>query len=979
TANCVDTFTAGVDPDYFGRPHIPMNLDIVLASHSWDQPGLDEIIVYDLGVTNIGADSVHDAYIGIFVDADVCYECSGTYGHGDDLAGSIPEHQIGYVIDNDGDHLYSPYTTPKILALKWLHSSFEISDTAFNWWISNSNTTLDFGPRLKGSPNDPFMDFGTGGKGTPEGDVNKYYLLSHVEWDYDQVQTASILPDDSIWMYPDQAHAQDFADGYDARFLMSMGPFELPPGATERVLFAAFTADSVHVDTTNAYNLPDDPDTYLANLNFDNLLANATMADSLGQLVRNTPYPVSGLRVSYKTISTVTVSWQRAPFLNLDGYKVYFSQIPPEMLPYPGVVAPWLRPEELVLEAELSTSQTEYTFENLDPSLFYFVNVASVAEGSVGDPGSPLFIRSGGPSNQSPTLPTEYLFLQETEPATIEWTAPQGVVVDHYLFYRGDSADIAIKYHPFYDEGEAADSIVPLDSFYIADEDKTYYYYALEPHTELEPSTTSYLDLGPVDDHVYFVNAVDEYGYETPFSNQTQLHFIEPRTRDILVMIGRPIPAMAVAPSALMEFYDSLLVGYDHDYYLVGDSIRSQYCPDGFPQCVDWHDFMRYSVVIVDGDFAHNILSPDYEDQMRGFTRYLLSGGTLAAFGSLSALNGFGSHSPPTVHKTYHWFISRFFGVDSVASMSWIYCGPETYCHQQTGFTWAESVNGSMPDMVYDPANDFFTPIAQMFWPCGQCAPDVASFRVNEDAEVTHVAHTLYPNTSIHEGDPIGLTVDNEGTKVWWFGFHLWYMEQPAARDLIEAIYPSPMGKVEIEPDTISATALHALEPDTVTIYFGDLNDGHTVGDIDQSSLAINGALVPSSVELLPTHPDFIGEAVALDLSAIDFLSGYEIAWGMTNRGYTLTGLFNDGDSLTAGGWFILAGHRAGDITLDGSVDISDLLYIIDFMFRAGPPPEFPPSADVDADCVVDISDLVYLVEYFFGGGTAPQRGCAID
>jgi hypothetical protein len=37
TTQCLDTFVAGVDPDYFGRPHIPMNLDIVLASHSWPE------------------------------------------------------------------------------------------------------------------------------------------------------------------------------------------------------------------------------------------------------------------------------------------------------------------------------------------------------------------------------------------------------------------------------------------------------------------------------------------------------------------------------------------------------------------------------------------------------------------------------------------------------------------------------------------------------------------------------------------------------------------------------------------------------------------------------------------------------------------------------------------------------------------------------------------------------------------------------
>jgi len=67
-----------------------------------------------------------------------------------------------------------------------------------------------------------------------------------------------------------------------------------------------------------------------------------------------------------------------------------------------------------------------------------------------------------------------------------------------------------------------------------------------------------------------------------------------------------------------------------------------------------------------------------------------------------------------------------------------------------------------------------------------------------------------------------------------------------------------------------------------------------------------------------------------------------------------------------------------GDIdnSSDSTVDISDLVYLVDYMFTGGPPPPVVEAANVDGlssgGTPVDISDLVYLVEYMFSGGPAP-------
>lgn len=53
-------------------------------------------------------------------------------------------------------------------------------------------------------------------------------------------------------------------------------------------------------------------------------------------------------------------------------------------------------------------------------------------------------------------------------------------------------------------------------------------------------------------------------------------------------------------------------------------------------------------------------------------------------------------------------------------------------------------------------------------------------------------------------------------------------------------------------------------------------------------------------------------------------------------------------------------------------IDISDLVYLVDYMFSGGPEPPCPEEADIDGSGGIDISDLVYLVDYMFSGGPPP-------
>jgi hypothetical protein len=65
-----------------------------------------------------------------------------------------------------------------------------------------------------------------------------------------------------------------------------------------------------------------------------------------------------------------------------------------------------------------------------------------------------------------------------------------------------------------------------------------------------------------------------------------------------------------------------------------------------------------------------------------------------------------------------------------------------------------------------------------------------------------------------------------------------------------------------------------------------------------------------------------------------------------------------------------------GDVNNDGAelIDISDLFYMIDYMFTGGPAPVCFDAADIDASGSppLDISDLFYLVNFMFTGGPPP-------
>jgi len=66
------------------------------------------------------------------------------------------------------------------------------------------------------------------------------------------------------------------------------------------------------------------------------------------------------------------------------------------------------------------------------------------------------------------------------------------------------------------------------------------------------------------------------------------------------------------------------------------------------------------------------------------------------------------------------------------------------------------------------------------------------------------------------------------------------------------------------------------------------------------------------------------------------------------------------------------AQFTCGDVSGDGKVDVGDAVYVVNYLFRAGPAPDPIEMGDVNADGNCTIGDSVYLITYIFRGGPAP-------
>jgi hypothetical protein len=63
---------------------------------------------------------------------------------------------------------------------------------------------------------------------------------------------------------------------------------------------------------------------------------------------------------------------------------------------------------------------------------------------------------------------------------------------------------------------------------------------------------------------------------------------------------------------------------------------------------------------------------------------------------------------------------------------------------------------------------------------------------------------------------------------------------------------------------------------------------------------------------------------------------------------------------------------QRGDLNGDHNIDVGDVVYLINYLFKNGPAPVPVEVGNVNCDATVDVGDVVYLINYLFKNGAAP-------
>ena len=165
-----------------------------------------------------------------------------------------------------------------------------------------------------------------------------------------------------------------------------------------------------------------------------------------------------------------------------------------------------------------------------------------------------------------------------------------------------------------------------------------------------------------------------------------------------------------------------------------------------------------------------------------------------------------------------------------------------------------------------------------------------------------------------------------------------------------------------------------------VEIYLGNFEGDPEIyneSSVNYSSIVINNTVIPQSIVTISSHPEFKSGVVRISVDAADFLGTYDFMWSMTQQSFNVAGMFSDNTSFSNDAMVRIQGHIAGDVNLDGSANIIDLTFLVDYIFRGGPEPILTETSDVDASCnKANIVDLTYFVDYVFRGGPSPVPGC---
>ncbi|TET44975.1 hypothetical protein E3J62_08940, partial [candidate division TA06 bacterium] len=268
----ISVYTDTIGNPYAPPDHQPLGLKITQQTYCWSYDYAQDFILMKYWIENIRGDmkTIKDVYVGLYIDADVTPVTSDGSCHWDaaqdDLTGfrlwrdesdtlwpdttwlyqwngleydstfvgNTPKYQspseyitVAWLSDEDGYHPENSCgnTNPATSVTGSRVVYPPPREISYNWWLSDQDDALDWGPHHTEDPND--VD------GTPMGDNAKYRIMSNGYFDPDQVCDSLEYPTgvDSI---------------NDTRYLLSFGPNDLPAGDTLIMILAYVGGEHFH-------------------------------------------------------------------------------------------------------------------------------------------------------------------------------------------------------------------------------------------------------------------------------------------------------------------------------------------------------------------------------------------------------------------------------------------------------------------------------------------------------------------------------------------------------------------------------------------------------------------------------------------------------------------------------------------------------------------------------------------------------------
>jgi len=402
----------------------PLGIKVTSHSYTWESPPYDRCIIVEYTIQNIDTLPITEGWVGMYSDCDIG---DGSDAGRDDISGFIDgafdstgawvDLDVGYSTDMDGDPAdfdFDQNSTRGAFGVQVLGLSVPDYEVNFNWWVIDRTTESDWAPRQS----EPIIRDLGGSFATAYGDSNKYYVMSHPEVDYNQIEAGLNHPG---WLIPGEDGAA-VTWGNDTRFVISAGPFDLAPSEEVTFTVAFIAGDSV---INNPYiDLWFDPTDRLSVADYYELLDLSELETS-GLAAASVythgyslppPGPPAVFKLTGYTEDQASFVWSKKDAADMAGYNLMQKTGDGD----------W---EIVGLNA---ADDTTAVFDNLDPDIWYAFAVASVDTGGAAGKLTPsVRLLTGLPH------PPDYVkgTCLQTYPV-IEWTPSIDTDVDFYRIYR---------------------------------------------------------------------------------------------------------------------------------------------------------------------------------------------------------------------------------------------------------------------------------------------------------------------------------------------------------------------------------------------------------------------------------------------------------------------------------------------------------------------------------------------------------------